>query len=209
MRTSSPDRLATVLFGKGKRAILAQLLGSPDRRFFVREIARAANVAPSTLTRDLVALTEAGILERFQDGRQVYFRANPRCPILEELKGIVTKTFGVAEVVRGTLLPLADRISLAFIYGSMARGEQTAKSDIDLLIVGDLEIAEFSARLLDAERRLSRSIVPSIYSKKEFREKVRSENHFLLSVLSRPVVFLIGDSYELERLAGRKTAKPR
>jgi predicted nucleotidyltransferase/DNA-binding HxlR family transcriptional regulator len=209
MRTAQPDRLATVLFGKGKRAILAQLLGSPDRRFFVREIARGASVTASTLSRDLAALTEAGILERAQDGRQVYYQANPRCPVFEELKGLVTKTFGFADVLRETLFPFADRISLAFIYGSVARGEQTARSDIDLMIVGDVGIAGFSERLLEAEKRLAREIVPTVFPKKEFREKVRAENHFLLSVLSSPVILLIGDNDDLQRLAGRKPSKSR
>ena len=209
MRTNQPDRLATVLFGKGKRAILAQLLGSPDRRFFVREIARGASVTASTLTRDLAALTEAGILERAQDGRQVYYQANHRCPVFEELKGLVTKTFGYADVLRGMLLPFADRISLALVYGSVARGEQTSQSDIDLMIVGDVGIAGFSERLLEVEQRLSRSINPTVFSKREFCEKIRAENHFVMSVLSRPVIFLIGDNDDLERLASRKPAKSR
>ena len=107
------------------------------------------------------------------------------------------------------LLPFADRISLAFVYGSVARGEQTSQSDIDLMIVGDVGIAGFSNRLLDVEQRLSRSITPTVFSKREFREKIRAENHFVMSVLSKPVIFLIGDNDDLERLASRKPAKSR
>ncbi len=208
MRSSPPDRLATVLFGKGRRAILSQLLGSPDRSFYVREIARGAVVPASTLTRDLSALTGAGILLRVQDGRQVYYRANPDCPVFAELKGLVTKTFGFADVLRAMLAAHEDRIELAFVYGSVARGEHTARSDIDLLVVGNLSVSDFSVELLEAERRLSRSISPTIYSKKEFREKSQSGNHFLDAVLSKPVVFVIGDNHGLQRLV-RKPVKAR
>lgn len=99
-RSPDADRLATVLFGRGKRAILSQLFGHPDRRYYVRQIARAAGAAPSLVQRDLAALTDAGILERTRDGRQVYYQANPHCPIFAELKGIATKTFGVGELLR-------------------------------------------------------------------------------------------------------------
>ena len=209
MHTTPADRLATVLFAKGKRVILSQLFGHPDRKFFVREIARGAGVSASTLSRDLSGLTEAGILERTKEGRQVYFRANPDCPIFEELKGLVTKTFGMAEVIRAMLLPFAGRIDLALVYGSVARGDHTSKSDVDLMIVGDLDVSRLSQPLLESERRLSRSIVPTVYSKREFREKLRARNHFLTSVLSKPVVSLIGDYDEFKRDIQGKAEKSR
>jgi DNA-binding transcriptional ArsR family regulator len=100
MRTQATAGLASVLFGKSMRGILAQLYGRPDRRFYVREIARAAGTPPSSLQRDLAALAGAGIIDRHENGRQVYYQANLNCPIFGELKGIVTKTFGVADYVR-------------------------------------------------------------------------------------------------------------
>ena len=122
MRTRMPAGLATVLFGKSMRAILAQLYGRPDRRFYVREIARTAGTPPSSLQRDLAALAAAGIIERHEDGRQVYYQANASSPIFTELKGIVTKTFGVADFVREMLRPYEKGIRAAFIYGSVAKG---------------------------------------------------------------------------------------
>jgi uncharacterized protein len=207
MRTSPTDRLGLALFGKGKRAILSQLMGNPDRRFFVRELARAAGLTASTLTRDLSALADAGVIERSQEGRQVYFRANRNSPVFEELRGLVTKTFGIADVLRAMLAPVAGRIQLAAVYGSVARGEQSARSDVDLLIIGDVRSGDFADGLLEAEQRLGRPISPSIYSPSEFR--VRSgKPPFLESILSKPLVFLIGDEHELKRLRQGKTSKP-
>lgn len=193
-------RLAAALFGRGKRAILGQLFAHPDKRFYIREIARAAGAAPSLVQRDLATLTDAGILERTQEGRQVYYRANPACPIFEELKGIATKTFGIGDALRQMLEPFRDRIRLAFIYGSVASGAQTTHSDVDVMIVGDLQVSEFAPRLLEMERRLRRSVNPSVYPPAEFRSKAAAGHHFVAAVLERPIVFLIGDQRELDRL---------
>lgn len=207
MRTAPVDRLGLALFGKGKRAILSQLMGNPERRFFVRELARAAGLTPSTLTRDLAALESAGIIERSKEGRQVYFRANRSSPVFEELRGLVTKTFGIADVLRTMLAPVLARIRLALIYGSIAKGEQGAKSDVDLLIVGDVRSGEFADELLEAEQRLGRSISPTIYSSSEFRGR-SGATPFLDAVLSKPLIFLVGDESELKRLRQGKASKP-
>lgn len=209
MRTNPADRLATALFGKGKRAILALLFAHPERRFYLREIARAAGMTPSVLQRDLASLAAAGILERAREGRQVYYRANERCPIFDELKGLVTKTFGVAAVLRAMLEPHAARIALAFVYGSVASGTQSGLSDVDLMIVGSLEMPDIAQGLLDAEATLGRSINPTLYTADEFRAKARGGHHFLDAVLSRPIVHVIGDEHDLERLIQRSPAAAR
>jgi predicted nucleotidyltransferase len=203
------DRLATALFGRGKRAILAQLFAHPDKRFYVREIARAAGAAPSLVQRDLATLTAAGILERTEEGRQVYYRANPGCPIFEELKGIATKTFGIGDALREMLEPFRDRIRVAFVYGSVASGTHAARSDVDVMIVGDLEVSDIAQRLLEAERRLRRPVNPTVYPVAEFRSKAAEGHHFVAGVLERPIVFLIGDQRELERTVRAEPAKTR
>ena len=129
---AGPDRLAAVLFGKSMRAILALLFGRPDRRFYTREIARAAGITPSSLQRDLAALAGAGVLTRTEDGRQVYYQANPACPVFDELRGLAVKTFGVADVLRRLLARHASRVRLALVYGSVAKKQDAAGSDIDL-----------------------------------------------------------------------------
>lgn len=200
--------MAEALFGKGQRVILGQLFSHPDRRFYVRELARGANTTPSVIQRDLITLAGAGILERESEGRQVYYRANPRCPIFEELKGIAVKTFGVGDVLRALLEPHRASISFAFVYGSLAGGTHTGASDVDLMIVGDIETAALARGLLEAEHRLGRAVNPTIYSEKEFRQALASRQHFLETVLSRPMLFVIGEHDDLQRLQ-RKPAKAR
>ena len=186
------------------QAILAQLYGRPDQEFYLRELARSTDTAPSSLQRDLAALTRAGIILRTARGHQVYFRANRTCPVFEELRGLVVKTFGVVEILRVALQVLADRIESAFVYGSVARGEARAESDIDLLVIGKVSSGDVIEALAPAQRRLGREINPSVFPPAEFAEKARGENHFLTTVLAEPKLFLIGGEDELEGLARQR-----
>src|SRR3990172_4867843 len=108
-----------------------------DEEFYLRELARSSGTTASSLQRDLAALARAGIVLRTARAHQVYFRANRACPVFDELRGLVVKTFGVADLLREALRPLADRIDAAFVYGSVARGEKRSGSDIELLKVGE------------------------------------------------------------------------
>lgn len=206
---SGPDRLAAVLFGKSMRAILALLFGRPDRRFYLREIARAAGAPPSSLQRDLAALTGVGVLARTKEGRQVYYQANPGCPIFSELQAVATKTFGVAGVLKGLLAPYASRVRLAFVYGSVAKGAAAAASDVDLLWVGDLPPSELTLALAEAEKRLARRISIIAYSEGEFADLMGKGSHFLDSVLAGPLVWLIGNRQAFDDFARIKARKPR
>src|SRR5687767_5390191 len=150
MRTMAFDP-AAVLFGRSMRAVLGLLFSHPERAFYLREIARAGGTSPSSLQRELAALTGAGLIVREARGREVYFRANPDSPLFEELRGIAVKTFGVADVVRGALAPLAHLVRAAFIYGSLARGEARAESDVDVMVLGEPAFADVVARLRPAE----------------------------------------------------------
>jgi DNA-binding transcriptional ArsR family regulator len=208
MRTAATPGLATVLFGKSMRAILAQLYGRPDRRFYVREIARGAGTPPSSLQRDLAALAGAGIIERHENGRQVYYQANPNSPIFAELKGIVTKTFGVADFVRGMLRPHEKHIRAAFIYGSVAKGTEAPGSDVDLFVIGDLPPSELAIDLGRINIELGRRVSLASYSVEEFVELAAQENHFVTRVLQGPVIWLIGDKETVDGLRPVKSRKP-
>src|SRR5712692_684468 len=209
MRTTPGNGLATVLFGKSMRAILAQLYGRPDRRFYVREIARAAGTPPSSLQRDLAALAAAGVIERHEDGRQVYYQANPNCPIFNELKGIVTKTFGVADFLRNMLRPHEKHIRAAFVFGSVAKGTEAPGSDVDLFVIGDLPPSELAIDLGKILLELGRRVSLSSYSVEEFVELSAQENHFVTRVLQGPVIWLIGDRETVDALRPVKSRKPR
>lgn len=208
MRAMPADRLGVALFGKAKRAILSRLYGSPEKRFYVRELARAVGLAPSTLTRDLQALAQAGVILRSQEGRQVYYQADRTSPVFHELRGLITKTFGIADVLREMLEPIADRIEVASIYGSVARGEHSSSSDVDLLIVGDVRSGEFADALMKAQESLGRSISPTIYPTDEFSAGAK-RNPFIKAILEKPMIFLVGDKNELKRIREGQASKSR
>ena len=209
MRTNAAGGLATVLFGKSMRAILARLYGRPDRRFYLRELARAAATPPSSLQRDLAALAAAGVIERHEDGRQVYYQANASCPIFGELKGIVTKTFGVADFLRDMLRPHAKHIRAAFVYGSVAKGTEAPGSDVDLLVIGDLPPSRLAIDLGKIDMALGRRVSLASYSVEEFVELSAQENNFITRVLHGPVIWLIGNKETVDALRPLKSGKPR
>jgi predicted nucleotidyltransferase len=191
------------------RAILGQLYGRTDRRFYVREIARAAGTQPSSLQRDLAALTLAGIIERHEDGRQVYYQANLNSPIFDELKGIVTKTFGVADLVRDVLRPHEKHIRAACVFGSVAKGTEAPGSDVDLLVVGDLPPSQLAIDLNKIMLDLRRRVSLTSYSVEEFVKLRADENHFITRVLQGPVIWLIGDKETVDALRPLQSREPR
>lgn len=194
---------AAVLFGRSMRAVLGLLFNHPERSFYLREIARAAGTSPSSLQRELAALAAAGLILREARGQQVHFRANGESPLFPELRGIVVKTFGVADVLRGALAPLAARIHAAFVYGSLARGEARPESDVDVMVIGEVAFADVVEALRPAEAALRRSVNPSVYPPVEFSGKAASGSAFLAEVLREPKIFLIGGEGELRELAER------
>jgi predicted nucleotidyltransferase len=132
----------------------------------------------------------------------VYFQANPTCPFLKELQGLLVKTAGLVDVVREALAPLSHEIREAFIHGSFARSEQTADSDVDLMVVGSTGLARLAPVLRRAERTLSRPFNVTIYAPAEFEQKVRARNHFLLEVLGAQKLMIIGDASDLPGAPG-------
>jgi predicted nucleotidyltransferase len=196
------DRISRLLFGTVRREILALLLGRPDEKFYTREILRAAGGGSGAVQRELRQLTEAGLIDRTTRGRQVYYSANRDAPIFNDLQSILQKTAGTGDVLRGVLLPvLGEKIDLAFVYGSVAAGKDSARSDIDLMVVGDAELADVVPLIRSAEARLGREVNPSVYRRRDFREKVKSGAPFLKRVLAGARLFVIGDERELGRLA--------
>ncbi len=195
------------LFGKARRSVLALLFGHPDRSFYLREIIKHAGTGASQVQQELARLVEAGLLVREQRGNLVYFRANTQASVFDELRGIVTKTFGIAEQVQAALVPFTDRLDLAFIYGSVARGTASGTSDVDLFLVGDVRLSEIVEEIAEAETKLKRTISPTIYSAAEFSEKARKRDHFITRVLEQPKLFLVGDENALRKLTKSRKAR--
>lgn len=171
----------------------------------MREMARITGKAPGTMLRELNALADAGVLTRKRVGNQVRFQANPECPIYEDLRNILKRTAGVADALREALEPLADRIGAAFVYGSIARGDEGPGSDIDLMIVGEVSFADVIVALSQAHDMLRREINPTVYPFGEFRVKAREEP-FLARVLADKKIFVIGNDDDLGKLASHREA---
>jgi len=206
MITTEDSRLVASLFGKARRSVLAVLYTHPDEAFYLRQLVRASGVGLGPAQRELKGLTASGIISRTVRGKQVYYQANRECPIFEELKSLMVKTAGIADVLRSALAPLADRINLAFIYGSIAGGEHKRASDIDLMVVGDIEFGEMVAALGPVQERLNREINPTVYSRAEFAAKASAGKHFINRVLRGKLIFLIGNQDELAGMAKKRLA---
>ena len=200
------DNLSVTLFGKTRRAVLSLLYTHADESFYLRQIARSAAAGLGSVQRELQSLHSVGIITRTASGRQVYYKANTQCPVFAELKTLIMKTAGAGDVLKTALAPLADRITVAFIYGSVAAGTEKRESDIDIMVVGKLTFAEVVTALQKAQQTLGREINPSVYPEAEFKAKLATDNHFLKSVVNTPILFLVGGKRELARLAKKRLA---
>jgi predicted nucleotidyltransferase len=185
------------LFPMVRQQLLSTLLLDPERAWYLSDLAKHNHLTPSSLQRELASLVGVGILTSYHDGNRTYFKADAECPIFRELQGLFLKTSGLADQVRQALQPFQARISVAFIYGSIASNTERSSSDIDVLIVGSVKLAALSKALRPVEDRLSRPINPSLYSEKEFRDKIRSGHHFLSEITKGPKIFIIGTEREL------------
>ena len=209
MRKKKP--LLDALFPRLRQAILGAVLPEPGRSWYLSDLAsHLGRRSPSSLQRELESLVAAEILVRREEGNRVYFQANRECPIYRELASVLAKTAGLAEVVRSAMVPLSDRIRLAFIHGSIARSEEHAASDVDLLVLGEVGLAAVSLALRSVEDQLGRAVNAAVYPADEFAAKAAAGNHFLTAVLKREKLFLIGNEHDLEQLvAGGPATSPR
>lgn len=191
---------------KTRRAILSLLFGHPDDSYYLRQVVRITGFGLGPVQRELKQLADTGIIRRSESGHQVYYQANPASPVFKEIKSLITKTIGVGDTLRNALLPLLDRIAVAFVYGSIARGEESRRSDIDLLIVGSVSFSEVVKSLHGAQENLGREINPTVYPIDEFRSGIAEKHVFIQDVLNGEKIFVVGDEHELNRLAGKRLA---
>ncbi len=194
--------LADALFTKTQQRVLSLLYGKPDTAFYTNQIVRYANMGSGTVARELTRLAQASLLTTRQEGNQLYYQANAKNPVYNELLGIVKKTFGLVDVLIDALSPIAHQMDLAFVYGSLAKGNATAQSDIDLLIVTEhLAYADVMAMLTEAESSLARKVNPSIYSAQQIQQKLAEQNAFIQRVLTQEKIWLKGNQDDLGKFA--------
>ena len=195
--------LLSLLFPEYRRRVLGLLLLRPDEALHGREIARRTGLAAGTITRELTRLAEVGLLKREKRGNQQLYSADTSGPIFAELASILRKTSGMADVLVQALAPVAPKLRLAFVFGSVAQGRETAGSDIDLMLIGNIRFREVVELLFPVQTTLGREVNPKVYSAEEFSDKAPVEP-FLADVLAKPKIFLIGNAHDLEELAGHQ-----
>ena len=193
-----PAGLADALFSKVQQRVLAVLFGNPDRSFYANEVIALAGSGTGAVQRELGRIEAAGLVTVKRVGNQKHYQANGASPVFKELRGLVQKTFGLADVLRAALAPLSGQISAAFVYGSVAKKQDTAASDIDLMLVSDsLSYADLFTALEKASGRLGRKINPTVYTPVDLAKRIKQGNAFVTRVLAQPKIWVLGGEHDL------------
>lgn len=201
--TTFDDKLSSFLFNQTRRALLALFYEHTDEAFYVNQIVQSLGKGSGAVQRELRLMTEAGLIVRTRKGNLVFYQANDKSPIFSELKNIVRKTLGVAGVIRKALEPMADKIKVAFIFGSVARHTDDRASDIDLMLIGPISFDDAVSSISKAQDTLQREINPVVYPVGEFKKRLSEKHHFVLEVMEGKKIFITGDEDELGKLAVR------
>jgi predicted nucleotidyltransferase/predicted DNA-binding transcriptional regulator len=191
--------LSEILSSKSRAAILRLLFDGSERELHVREIQRRSGFSVRTVRDELERLLKLDLIQRREDGNRVCYRAKTEHPLYSELVRIVIKTAGLADILRDALV--SQDISIAFVFGSVASGEELATSDVDLMIIGDITLREAASVLGGAGAKVGREINPFVITAAEFRERLRSDDHFVGRVMAGSKIFVVGTQDDLEALA--------
>lgn len=202
----SNDSAMDLLFPTARQRVLALLLLEPRSTFHLRELARLTERHAGTLARELDKLTHVGLLLRSEQGNQVRYQANTGHPLFEDLAAMFRKTHGVLPALRDALAPLEAKIGVALVFGSVARGTQSAGSDVDLLVLGSVDFVELAQAVFPLHAALAREVNTVLYTPEEFAQRVQSGDAFARDVLAKPQLFVKGDVNELAKLVGDRTA---
>jgi predicted nucleotidyltransferase len=189
--------LLSFLFGQYRGRVLGLLLLHPEQAYYLRQIARLTGTAPGTLQREMIKLEQAELVTVKKIGNQTHYQANGSCPIFEELASILRKTSGLVNVLLQGLLPFESQIQCAFVFGSTAGGKSTIGSDVDIMIIGDLEFAAVVATLHPYQETLGREINPKVFTAKDWSKLIQDNGAFIRDVLSKPKLYIIGNEHDL------------
>jgi predicted nucleotidyltransferase len=198
LQSPAPRGVADALFAKVQQRVLGVLFGNPRRSFYANEVIHLARSGTGAVQRELARLEASGLVTVTRLGKQKHYQANAASPVFEELRALVLKTSGLADVLRAALAPISERIRAAFVYGSIAKGQDGAASDVDLMVISKtLTYADLFGVLEEASRQLGRKIAPTVYTPQELARRVKQENAFVTRVLAQPKLWLIGDESDL------------
>jgi predicted nucleotidyltransferase len=192
------NRLAELLSSRARAEIFRLLLSGTGEELHVREIERRSGLNDSTIRQELTKLVRLDLVQSRRDSNRVYYRAKTENPLYPEIRNLVLKTSGLADVLKSALVD--KRIRVAFVFGSIARGDETATSDIDLMVIGQLGLRDLSRLLSGIQEKIGREVNPYVLKEEELRKRVRAKEHFVSSVLESPKIFIIGSHHELEAM---------
>jgi predicted nucleotidyltransferase len=205
-RIAEPVSLSEALFSKVQQRVLALIFGHPDRSFYTSEILRALKSGTGAVERELSRLEQSGLVSVERIGNQKHYRANKNAPIFHELRSLVAKTVGLAEPIKEALAPYADTIKVAFVYGSVAKGTDTARSDIDLMVIGDeLNYSDLYSAAQAAEDRLRRKVNAMFLSRRDWQRKVSDRGSVISKIDMSPKIFVLGSENDLHTWANKNS----
>ena len=188
--------LGSLLLGKTRLAILSLLFSQPDRKLYLRQIIRLTGAGQGAIQRELANLVQVGVLTKTREANLAYFQVNRAVAVYDELRGIVQKTAGIPDFLRTALLPLADSIQHAFIYGSIASGTERAESDVDLMVIGDVSFFDVVSVVSPLQETLGREINPTVFTSDELARQLTARDPFLSQVMESAQIDLIGGDRE-------------
>lgn len=200
VRVMRKDPTLAAIISPTRQAILTALFLRPDKAWYLSELATSLGTGPSSLQREIDALVRVGILEKRVDGRRTYIKANEDSPIFPELRGLIEKTSGIVPMLREAITRTKG-LQIGFIFGSLARGEERAGSDVDLMLIGVVSTMDISPKLRTVEKAVGRQINPTVFSLDEFSRNFAQKNHFLKTVMRNKKIMLVGTEDELETIA--------
>ena len=193
-----PANLSSALFSNVQQRVLGLIFGHPERSYYISEIVRNVHSGTGAVERELSRLEDSRLVNVERIGNQKHYRANRDSPIFGELQGIVLKTVGLVEPLKQSLLPYSDKIMVAFVYGSVAKGSDTAKSDIDLMVIGnDLTYADLYDGIQKAEQVLHRRVNPTFMSVDDWIDKISTKDSFVEKISTQPKLFVVGTEADL------------
>lgn len=189
--------LALFLNSKSRAEIMRILFDGDNKELYLRAIVRETGLAVNAIQKEVKHLTTLEIISSRKDGNRVYYIANKEHPFYLDLVSIVKKSTGIVPILKERLV--GQKISCAFMFGSMARGTSGAKSDIDLVVIGDIGMRALSKILSGLETEFSREINPHIFTEDEFRRRIEKRDHFVTSILKERIEFIIGNLSEYKK----------